>query len=80
MRMVGTFEAKTHLVELLREVARGQIITITKRGEPVAMLSPVPTEKKLDRTTALEALKKLQGTLPKVSAEECRSWVEDGRQ
>ena len=39
---VGAFEAKTHLAELLEQVAReGKSITITRRGIPVARLVPV---------------------------------------
>jgi len=40
MRRVGSHEAKTHLPPLLYEVARGETITITKRGGPVAILKP----------------------------------------
>ena len=40
MTSVGTFEAKTHLSELLERVARGERIVITNRGKPVAMLVP----------------------------------------
>lgn len=42
MRKVGAYEAKTHLSHLLDEVARGESITITKHGQPVAMLVPAP--------------------------------------
>ncbi len=38
---VGTLEAKTHLSELLDQVERGSRFVITKRGKPVAQLSPV---------------------------------------
>jgi prevent-host-death family protein len=41
----GTYEAKTHLTELLERVRRGEsitIITITRRGKPIAELRPVP--------------------------------------
>ena len=38
MTRVGTFEAKTHLTQLLARVAKGEKILITNRGEPVAML------------------------------------------
>ena len=38
---VGTFEAKTHLSALLDRVARGETITITKNGVPVARLAPL---------------------------------------
>lgn len=41
MTTVGTFEAKTHLTELLERVERGGRVTITRRGKPVAMLVPV---------------------------------------
>ena len=37
---VGAYDAKTHLPQLLDRVARGERITITKRGTPVAMLVP----------------------------------------
>jgi prevent-host-death family protein len=40
MRTVGSYEAKTHLSRLLDEVARGERITITKHGHPVAVLVP----------------------------------------
>jgi prevent-host-death family protein len=40
---IGAFEAKTHLSALLERVSKGETITITKHGVPVAVLSP-PTE------------------------------------
>ena len=40
MRRIGSYEAKTHLPRLLDEVARGETITITKHGVPVAVLVP----------------------------------------
>lgn len=41
---VGTFEAKTHLSELLERVRRGERITITKHGVAVAVLVPPAEE------------------------------------
>ena len=41
MREVGTYEAKTHLPELLRAVETGETIVITRRGTPIARLVPV---------------------------------------
>ena len=41
MQTIGTFEAKTHLSELLDRVANGDEITITRHGKPVARLVPV---------------------------------------
>jgi prevent-host-death family protein len=40
MRRIGSYEAKTHLPRLLDEVARGETVTITKHGVPVAVLVP----------------------------------------
>jgi prevent-host-death family protein len=40
MTSVGTFEAKTHLSQLLERVAKGERILITNRGKPIAMLIP----------------------------------------
>jgi prevent-host-death family protein len=40
MASVGAYEAKTHLAELLDRVERGERITITRHGRPVAELIP----------------------------------------
>ena len=40
MMSVGSFEAKTHLPQLLERVSRGEKILITRHGKPVAMLVP----------------------------------------
>jgi len=37
---VGAYEAKTHLPKLLERAAKGERITITKHGVPVAILIP----------------------------------------
>ncbi len=42
MKSIGSYEAKTHLPRLLSQVEQGETITITKRGRPVAVLSPAP--------------------------------------
>ena len=41
MGQVGVHEAKTTLSQLLRRVAAGEEVTITRGGEPVAKLVPV---------------------------------------
>jgi len=41
MTTVGAYEAKTKLSQLLKKVARGERIVITKHGAPVAVLAPV---------------------------------------
>jgi len=48
MKTVGTFEAKTHLNELLQKVSKGETIRITRRGIPVAKLVPADEGERRD--------------------------------
>ena len=41
MKTIGAFDAKTHLGDILEKVAHGESFLITKRGKPVATLSPI---------------------------------------
>lgn len=54
MREVGIFEAKNKLSELVDQVERGAEITITRRGKPVAKLTP--TDVGFDREKAKRAI------------------------
>jgi prevent-host-death family protein len=42
---IGIFEAKTHLSDIVRRVARGERFFITRRGERLAELRPVDPER-----------------------------------
>jgi prevent-host-death family protein len=55
MKTVGSFEAKTHLPALLRRVAKGEKILITRRGKPVAVLGP-PEEEAVDIGKVVEEM------------------------
>jgi len=79
MAVVGAFDAKTHLAELLDRVGRGEKITITRHGVPAAML--VPVEKPRARMThkeIVEGMRKLRKRIKprKISV---RQIVEAGR-
>ena len=54
---VGAYEAKTHLPQLLERVSKGERITITRHGVPVAMLVPASTSKQPDIRAAVEEMK-----------------------
>lgn len=41
MTTVGSYEAKTHLPQLLAEVERGATITITRHGKAIARIVPI---------------------------------------
>jgi len=48
MKVTASY-AKSNLPELLRAVERGESVTISRGGKPVAMLSPVPQARKSKR-------------------------------
>ena len=61
MELVGSFEAKTHLPQLLQRVAEGEEITITKHGKPIARLVPPLTAKPApDVRAAVAAMKQFR--------------------
>ena len=59
MKAVGVYEAKTHLARLVREVEKGECITITRHGKPVAVFSGPDEEADaiVERIRAIDALR-----------------------
>ena len=60
MDSVGAFEAKTHLPELLRRVARGETILITRRGLTIAKLVPAGKETRKNPREVAERIRELR--------------------
>ncbi len=60
MTEVGMYEAKTHLPKLVERVAKGETITITKHGIPVAILAPPPRTSKMTADDAVDAIRRLR--------------------
>lgn len=56
MLQVGTFEAKTHLSQLLEKVKKGEEITLLKRGVPIATLAPIAGRHPRDPRAAVAAI------------------------
>ena len=46
MKNIGVPELKDHLAHYLRVVRRGEIVTVTVRGKPVARLVPIDSQRK----------------------------------
>jgi prevent-host-death family protein len=62
--VVGAYEAKTHLSELLEKVAAGEEITITRHGAPIARLVPVKKDvSPEERAAAIKRIHKLASGL-----------------
>jgi prevent-host-death family protein len=80
---VGAFEAKTHLAALLDRVEKGEEITITRRGVPVARLVPARADA-AEIQRASEALRDLRARIaarggPPFTVEELLSIRDGGR-
>ena len=81
METVGSYEAKTHLSQLLERVAKGEAFTITKHGVPIARLLPVEAKAKPDVEQAISdllAMRKERGGRG-LSAAEIKELVNEGR-
>ncbi len=81
MTTVGSYEAKTHLPELLARVEKGEEIVITRRGVPVALLTRHPRHGNNDIAKAIaqmKALRKSRKPGSGLSAEEIREMMHEG--
>jgi len=78
MKTVGAFDAKTHLNELLQRASKGETIQITRRGIPVAKLSPPDPGQKEDGHILAASIRRLRrgATLGKLSL---RELIDEGR-
>ena len=83
MKSVGSYEAKTHLPRLLSQVERGETITITKRGKPIAVLSPAQAVPEQDVSAVIAQFRaysqehaRKHGSL---KANEIKEMIEEGR-
>ncbi len=80
METVGSFEAKTHLSELLERVGQGEEFTITKHGKPVARLVPaVPSQPKPDVRQIIEELEAFSKGNTLGEGLSIRELIEEGR-
>ena len=79
MQTVGSYEAKSRLPELLRSVERGESITITRRGVPIARLVGIDDGTREDTGTIIDRMKRARAGRPSVSVKEILSARDQGR-
>lgn len=83
MHRIGTFQAKTHLAQLLQRVAAGEEITITRRGVEVARLVPARKTEPASAAAIVQGFCELRGRLQKAGGRatrrEIRNWINEGR-
>ena len=78
MESVGAYEAKTHLPKLLDRVAKGERITITRHGIPVAILEPAAKDKHADVTGVIKKMRQFRKK-NRLNGLSIKSLIEKGR-
>ena len=78
MQSIGAYEAKTHLPRLLDRVARGESLTITRHGQPVARLVPVENEARDRARQAARRILERRTRLRRTSISELIESVHEG--
>jgi prevent-host-death family protein len=78
MRTIGAYEAKTNLPRLLDEVERGERITITKHGRPVAVLVPLDATVPLDVENVVQRFREFRKG-NRLDGVTIRELIDDGR-
>ncbi|HET9679658.1 MAG TPA: type II toxin-antitoxin system prevent-host-death family antitoxin [Gammaproteobacteria bacterium] len=58
MQEIGSYDAKTRLPKILRQVAAGEGFTITNRGRPIADLMPSRQDHRTRAETAISNILK----------------------
>jgi prevent-host-death family protein len=77
---IGSYEAKTKLPELLRQVKAGKSFTITNRGVGVADLVPTTDEEANDRVAAVERMREfMRSNRIELNGVSIRELIEYGR-
>ena len=75
---IGSYEAKTKLPELLRQVKTGKSFTITNRGEAIADLVPSAGVRVKDKVSAVKKLKEFMLSDP-VRSVNIKKLIDEGR-
>lgn len=76
---IGSYEAKTKLPELLRQVKAGKSFTITNRGEAIADLVPSKAKRAEDKVAAIEKFRKFMLRNPVRGGVDIKKLIEEGR-
>lgn len=78
MPTVGAYQAKTKFSELVERVQKGERITITRYGEPVAVLIPVESAPSSPLEEVIQDIKSLRQK-NSLGDLDLREMVEEGR-
>ena len=76
---IGSYEAKTKLPELLRQVKKGKSFTITNRGVAIADLVPSESARAKSRVEAVERMQAFIRTHGRIKGVNIKELIEEGR-
>ena len=76
---IGAYEAKTHFSELLERVEKGEEVTITRHGAPVARLVPVRKQLTVEQRLAVADQMKQFARGNKLRGLRVKDMVSEGR-
>jgi prevent-host-death family protein len=79
MKTVQASVAKTHLLELLDEVERGETVLITRHGKPIARLVPDEDRQREDARRAMAEIQEMRKHAGRATVEEILAWRDEGR-
>ncbi len=78
MAKIGAYEAKTHLPRLIERARQGERFTITRRGIPVAELTPPGGARDGLAGAAVAAMRRFRRGR-RLGGEDLRKLIEEGR-
>jgi len=81
-RRLGVYEVKAHLSRVLDEVARGEVVEITRHGRVIARLEPAGPATTPETDQAAERMAEVFREVrrkSKLKPDEMRSLIEEGR-
>jgi prevent-host-death family protein len=79
MRSIQASEAKAHFLRILDEVERGESVTITRHGKPVARVVPEIAIDNARRALAAASILEIRKRTKPVSLQEILSARDEGR-
>ena len=74
---VGSFEAKTHLAEILRRAESGETFIVLRRGKPVARIVPIISEPVDELKSTIKELGRIRAGIE--GTVNIRELIEEGR-
>lgn len=80
VRKTSVRELHIHTSRLVREAAEGDIIVIERRGEPVAELRPLTSEKRIsakEKARIIAEMRRFRASMPKGT--DSTKWISEDR-